>query len=163
MARAALHTSDLKIEQKESHSDDPHEREPEIIEADQDMLDRDYADRLKFMDEPVVIQINPSNEKNPANSFPVWVNGRGGEVLMGGRWVPVTYFPVGVELTTKRKYVEVLLRAKVDNVTTEVTDRGDDKINRVNHNTSALVNFTIIEDRNPRGRDWAAEVRRRNF
>lgn len=163
MARTALHTSDLKTEQKPDLSDDPRERDGDVVIADPDVIDQEYQERLAFMDEPMVIQITPSNEKNPTNHVPVWVNGRGAEVLLNGQWVSCTYFPVGVEITTKRKYVEILLRSKVDNVTTEVIDRDGDKENRVRRYTSALVNFTIIEDRNPRGAAWAAEVRRRNF
>lgn len=163
MARTALNTSDVKIEQK-APLVDGQDRGGEIVEADRSLLDGDYAERLAFMEEPVTIEIVPSGGDNPPTHYPVWVNGRGGEVLLGGQWVTMVYLPVGQPLTLKRKYVGVLAAAKADAVKTDVLDRhAENPRNIVHRTTSAACNFTILRDANPRGPAWLAELRRRQF
>jgi hypothetical protein len=93
---------------------------------------------------------------------PCWVNGKGAEVLVNGKWVEFGYLPVSQMLTTKRKYVEVLLRSKRDSVNTNVIERdNEDPQNIIERSTTSTALFSIIEDRNPRGAEWATELRRR--
>jgi hypothetical protein len=161
MPRAALHSEDIKIEQK-SDIVDVLERKPEIVRADK--IDTDHADALAFAEEPVKIRLEPSTDKNAAGYFPIWVNGKGCEVLMNGAWREMAYLPVGQIITIKRKYLEVIVRAKIDTVHTEVKEpESETPHNVVRRFTSAVHSFSVIEDNNPRGAAWLTEIRRRNM
>lgn len=171
MARRELHTSDVKIEQLKpidlATVDTSQDRAPEIIKGDGLMSKKDF-DALAFNEEQVTILISPSNEKNAPTSYPVWNNGKGAEVLVNGQWQEWKYLPVNVLLTTKRKYVEALLRAKVDRVETIVPNPGDSDLERFPGGkllrfTSGLCTFSIVEDKNPRGAEWAMRIRQQNF
>ena len=177
MARQELHSDAIKIEQKPDIRTDavqgPHKKDTEaplrdrsdIVFADSSMIgEKDMLERLAFDDEPVTIRLEPNTDPNSPTHFPIWVNGKGAEVFMNGRWIEMTYLPIGQVLTTKRKYVAVLACAKTDKVTTEVTEKESERPkNNVARFTSAIHSFSIIEDRNPRGAAWLAELRRRNF
>jgi hypothetical protein len=161
--RKEIHTSDVKIEQKAPLIGDLPERAPEIVRAEQ-VIDKNYADELAFNEEPVTIRIAPSTEKNAARHIYCAVNGIGCEVWTNGQWVQMPYIPVAQNLTVKRKYIEVLIRAKKDEITTDHQDVGSEYIdNRVNRMTSAVAALSIVEDKNPRGGAWATELMRRNF
>lgn len=161
--RREIHTSDVKIDQKAPLLNDGSDRAPEIVVADK-MPNTEYADELAFNEEPVTIRIAPSTEKNAARHIYCAVNGTGCEVMVNGQWKQMPYVPVAQVLTVKRKYVEVLIRAKKDEITTEHQDVGSEYIdNRVNRSTSAVAALSIIEDKNPRGGAWATELMRRNF
>ena len=54
--------------------------------ADATTLEKDYADQLKMAEDPVTIIIHPSQEKNPPQVVDCWVNGRGAEVFVNGKW-----------------------------------------------------------------------------
>ena len=169
MGRQELHTADVKIDQFEDLVGDValRDRESPIIRADKP-LNNDYLDELAFNEEPVTIRLEPSTDKNAATWFPIWVNGKGAEVLINDKWVEFGHLPVGVTLVVKRKYVEVILRAKIDTVTTEVaenrsTDSADNMENKVKRFTSALHSFSILYDKNPLGAAWLNEIRRRNM
>jgi len=163
--RRAVHTADIPIDQKSPLAGDGADREPEIVRAEQ-LPDAAYAKDLAFNEEPVTILINPSSEKNAARHIPVWVNGKGCEVWNNqvNGWVEMAYIPVGQPLTIKRKYLEVLIRAKKDEITTKHADVGAEYIdNQVQRTTSAVANISILEDKNPRGVVWFTELTRRNF
>ena len=163
MARTALNTSDVKIDQP-APIVDPKDRGGEIVEVGRSLLDGDYAERLAFMEEPVTIEIMPSGGDNPPTHYPVWVNGRGGEVLLGGQWVTMVYLPVGQPLTLKRKYVGVLAAAKSETVRHDAPDQRAATLLNIPHRTvSAACNFMVLQDANPRGPAWIAELRRRKF
>ncbi len=164
MPRKELHSDDLpQVEQRAPIPDNATEYEGDVILTDK-LPSTGYADDLAFMDEPVVIRLEPSSDKNAANVFPVWVNGQGAQVLMNGAWREITYLPVGQVLTVKRKVLEVIIRAKVDTVTTVIREMDAERPNNVIQRfTSAVMSFSVIEDRNPRGAGWIQEQRRRNL
>lgn len=173
MPRRALHTDDTKIEQKPdlkiNHGGPTDAKVPlpdrsgDIIEVD-GALNADYADALAFNEEPVTIRLEPSAEKNAPSAFPVWVNGKGCEVFENGRWNEITYIPVGRAFVVKRKYVEVIIRAKVDTVSTLVSEpESENPSNVIRRFSSAVHSFSILEDKNPKGAAWIQELRRRNF
>lgn len=162
MARQELHSSKLEIEQK------PPILDPSTYEGDIVLTERthnqDYLDELAFGEEPVTIRIEPSSDRNAAGAMPIWVNGRGAEVFQNGRWDVITYLPVGQVLVTKRKYLEVIIRAKVDTIHTKIQEMDSERPNNViNRFTSPVHSFSIIEDKNPRGAAWVTELRRRNL
>jgi hypothetical protein len=164
MARTALNTSDVAIEQKAPIVEE--KDRSEIVQASlTEIGKKEYLERLAMGEEPVTIVIEPSAEENAPHSYYCAVNGRGAECLgPDGQWRPIDWVPVGVQLVMKRKYVEVLVRAKKDRVTTDHGKVGEDNPhNKIVRVTSAVANVQIIEDKNPRGPAYFAELRRRQF
>lgn len=164
MARPEVHTSDMKVEQRPDvilPNEGKVDREADILIAGENSLDGDYAAALAFAEEPVTIRIEPSSERFAPKVVDLWVNGRGAEQLVNGRWIACGWLPVGEVVTTKRKYVEVLARAKTDNVQTKVTERnGEDPVNAVERFTSQRNPFSILKDANPKGHEWLLGVMR---
>lgn len=163
---APFHSDSVRIDQKPTiimpDSGKP-EHPGEVIIVDKP-INKDYLDELSFQEEPVMIILNPTAEKNAPTSFPVWVNGKGAEVFQNGRWDEIGYLPIGRRLIIKRKYLEVIIRAKLDLVTTAHDDATVERpVNRVNRATSSVHSFSILEDNNPKGRAWAEEMIRRNM
>lgn len=167
MPRRELHTSDVKIEQKpviDLATIDPTDRDPEIIRADPAALQKDYADALAFNEEPVEIHIEPGTGDFAPTHHYCAVNGKGAEARVGSRWVEFSWLPVNQTLIVKRKYVENLLRSKVDKVETIVPNVTDTVMNnRIRRVTTGACTFSIIRDDNPKGRAWFERIRRQNF
>lgn len=113
------------------------------------------AEALAFNEEPVEVMVYPSSEENAPLTVPCWVNGRGAEVYQNGRWNVLGFLPVGVRLITRRKYAEVLLRAKKDKISTDhqgtEVERPQNKVHRV---SSAVANIQVIRDNNPKSVEW---------
>ena len=111
--------------------------------------------KLQFMEEPVEISISADSRADiPETHVPVQVNGRGAECLVEGRWIPTTWLPVGMMITIKRKYLEVLLRSKTEVIKTD--PEGTDKPNPANRqrriNTS---NYAVSVHRDTaQGQEW---------
>lgn len=163
MARQELHSSTMPIEQKPPIVD-PSQYDGDIVTGEKIGPDTDYLDELKFMEEPVTIRLEPSSDRNAATAFPVWVNGKPAEVFQNNRWDEIGYLPVGRVLVTKRKYLEVIIRAKVDTIHTKTLEQDSERPNNVVQRfTSPVHSFSIIEDKNPRGPAWVTELRRRNL
>lgn len=163
MPRQELHSESLTIEQKPPILDDEIP-DGEIILTDKDLASKDYLEALQFMEEPVTIRLQPSSDKNAAMALPVTVNGKPAEVFQRGRWEEIGYLPVNQNLTIKRKVLEVIIRAKVDTINTQIVNpEAAQPGNQVNRFTSPLHSFSILEDKNPRGSAWVAEMMRRNY
>lgn len=159
MPRQELHSESVAIQQKPDILD-PADRDDEIVQVER--LDGAYADALRMAEEWITIILNPSHEKNAATTFPVWVNGKGAEVMINGRPVEMAWLPIGREITIRRKYVEVIARAKIDQIETAGTTR-DDTSNTIKRITYGVHSFSVMEDSNPKGRAWLTEILRRNF
>lgn len=129
-----------------------------ILPVDTPMINEEY-DAIAFMEEPVTIRLEVSGEKYAPTHVPVAVNGRGAEVLINGKWQLVHYVEVGRILTLKRKYVEVLARAKPTDIQTihedATVERPRNEVRRV---TRAGHPMTIIHDDNPRGHAWLTRI-----
>lgn len=131
-----------------------------IIAVDR-ALEDDYTLALKMAEEPVTIMIEPSQEENAPIVVDCWVNGKGAEVLdpLSGKWMELGCLPIGGAITTKRKYVEVLARAKITNIRTAHDDMNvADPQNRVIRNTSRKSVFSVIHDANPKSREWLTRL-----
>jgi hypothetical protein len=162
MARQELHSDTMKVEQR-APIVDPSTYDGDIVLTER-THNQDYLDELAFMEEPVTIRIEPSSDKNAAGAFPIWVNGKPAEVYQNNRWDEIGYLPVGRVLVVKRKVLEVIIRAKVDTVSTRILEMDSERPNNVVQRfTSPVHSFSIIEDRNPRGAAWVTELRRRNL
>lgn len=104
-------------------------------------------ERMKFMEEMVVVKVHDTTDKNE-DPFPtVWNDGK------------PCRFRRGREERVPRKFLEVLARAKFTTFgQVKVKDaNGDDTYAYVPH-TAHVYPFDVVEDPNPRGRDWLRGV-----
>lgn len=109
---------------------------------------------LAFMEEPMTIMLAESTDANADAFVFCAVNGEPADTRNKTPWLRR-----GVEITTKRKFVERLLRAKpVAIKSVEVV--GGDGARSIEYKRSSALRypFQVIEDQNPRGRDWLRKV-----
>lgn len=157
---------------RETHTADTAvtELEPVNLALDQDLvrerivippagpLDKVYADALAFAEEPVTIMIAKGVEKYAADHVSCWCNGDPAEVFIRGTWVKMGWLPVNRQITTKRKYVEILLRSKQTSYTTQHASESQDSNahidNHVVPNTSRKVQLSVIGDTSAKGAEW---------
>lgn len=124
-----------------------------IIRTDQqiDIVDGpalgEYTDKLAFNEEPVEVIVHESTDPNSAPLVDLYVNGR------------VQRFIRGQAQTVKRKYVEVLARAKQTGIRTSVAmDHAGNPVNRIERHTALRYPFSVQHDPNPKGRDWLRKL-----
>lgn len=160
-ARREQHTSDFPVGEMPSISLDPSQEvdRNRVQIADATALHDDYAKALAFAEEPVEVLINPpASERNPPQWVPCWNNGKGAEVLLNGQWVAFGQLPVNRALTTKRKYVEQLVRSRQTTYQTQHVAPEDATSTHVENHAIAHTNLTnqisILHDANPAGREW---------
>lgn len=160
-----LHTADMPIRQHSSITmpdlDQAFERDSDVEIFTEKQLQQHRAEALAFNEEPMMIRIEPSSEKNAPKCVDCWVNGKGAEVfdVQDNRWYAYGALPVGRVIITRRKYVEVLARSKKDDVSTEVIGPETEKPeNKVHRHTSQRAVFTVIDDRNPKGAEWLSRL-----
>jgi len=125
------------------------------------VLQKKYLQDLAFNEEPVMIRIASSNhgEKNPPKVVDCWCNGVKAEQFIDGKWVQCGWLPIDKPVITKRKYVEILLRSKRDQI--ETKHQGTDHENPENalvFNTHAVSLISIMQDKNPAGIDWLTQI-----
>lgn len=133
-------------------------RESDIVAADSTTV----FDQLAFNEEPITILVEASGREDFPVPPQVSVNGVPAEVWDGRRWLKMGFFPLGQEITTKRKYAEVLVGSKPQTVRTKVEELASGQTrNMVSRVAHARFPFTVIEDRNPNGRAWLQELRQR--
>lgn len=152
-----INTGDLELGQRGAVDLDL-PRDNESIVSVEGHINRDEFEALSFMEEPVTIMLNPSTEKNAARVVDCWVNGRGAEHLQNGKWMVCGWLPVGVPVTTKRKYVEVLARAKPENITTEVKKYEDREDNIALRTSYVKYPFSVLKDDSPKGAAWLVKI-----
>ena len=152
-AQRELHPDDVKIAQKPPIVDREDMLE-EIVLAPE-VLQKNYADALAFAEEPVTVRLERSAEKFAPKFVDVTCNGKGAEVLVNRRWVETKVLPVGMPVTTKRKYVEILLKSKIDTINTDSGKIDEDsEKNLIERSTSQKSPLSIIRDDNPKGVAW---------
>ena len=156
-----IHTSDMPLTQKDDIDLDGVIIHGEALANISNDAKSTYMANLAFNEEPMTILIEENSRSDfPETFVPVSVNGVGAEVFENGKWLSVGWLPIGREVTTKRKYVEVLARSKSDSVKTQHEDATiANPRNTVSRRTSANYPMSILEDRNPRGREWLTNVR----
>lgn len=110
-------------------------------------LPTSQADKLAFAEEPIVIRLEPSSERNAPRYASVSVNG-------DTKWIPV-----GVPVKLRRKHVEVLARAQPFGVETQTgTAMEANPANRVIKTPYRRFPFTVLKDDNPLGAKWLNKV-----
>ena len=145
-----LNNTELPKRTLDALTDDPDADRGEILIADASSLASDYAAALAFNEEPVTILLHRGREKNAPTHEHVSVNGQ------------TIWIPVDQPTRIARKFVEVLARAQPMNVSTDSGESPGDQItfNNVNRSLSSLCSFSVLEDKNPRGREWLTRVMR---
>ena len=131
----------------------------DIIEARAEDADKSHLDEMKFQNEPVLIYIHPQPTEHPDICVPCFVNGMGAEVWDAHlhRWLSIGFFPVERNIITRRKYVEVIGRARVENIHNEISYKLDKHtLNNIRRRQGARWPFSIRKDWNtsPRAQGW---------
>ena len=117
------------------------------------------VEALAFNEEPIEVLIYPSSEENAPLVVDCWVNGRGAEVFTNGAWHSMGCLPVGIRVITRRKYAEVLLRAKRDKIQTHHEDSTVERPkNTVTRVSSSVANIQVVHDNNPKGIEWVRRM-----
>lgn len=107
---------------------------------------KSYVDEMEFMEEQVVVRVHQSSDKNAEAIVTVWNDGK------------PQRFQRGVAQIVKRKYVEVLARAKPFSVSTpEGTDGNGNRNTSIKTQTGLLYPFEM-HDKNPLGQAWLQRV-----
>lgn len=121
--------------------------EPAQVEVVDRPVDKQWAEQMAFMDEIVTVMVHESTDENAEPIVEVFCNG-----------VPQRFIR-GKEQPVKRKFVEVMARAKGTRYSQEkYTDaNGVEGYRQVPH-TALRYPFTVSEDKNPRGKDWLKSV-----
>lgn len=165
LRRHELDSRSLPIGQKEKVAlpplDQAVEHEPLIVVPETALLKDDY-EKLAFNEEPLTILIHRSGEKfAPRCTDYVAVNGRPAEMLCKNGWIAIGYLPRGQSIIVKRKVVERLALSKMDHIsTTVITHDNEDPQNYVERTTVSMASFTVLDDKNPKGTEWLAQLYR---
>jgi hypothetical protein len=107
----------------------------------------DHAAQLAFLSEFVKINIHESGDPTAENPVQLGINGR------------QVFIRRGVDTIVRRMYVEMLLRAKPEGITTQQVRDGDGDVKNLVHKRRALkYPFSIVQDDNPKGRAWMRKI-----
>jgi hypothetical protein len=110
-------------------------------------LPREAFEMEAFMNEPVTIVVNPPNDADEPMLVQVGVNGVN------------QFIPRGERIAVKRKYVEVLARAKRTDFAQTLDERmGEQEFNKVRTMHSLRFPFSVLHDPNPNGGAWLTGV-----
>lgn len=109
-------------------------------------MPKDALDLEAFMNEPVTIIVNPATDPDEPRLVQVGVNGVN------------QFLARGEPITVKRKYVEVLARAKRTNFTQTLDERLGEGMNHLKAMHLLRFPFSVIEDRNSNGGPWLRGV-----
>lgn len=150
-----VHSDDFKTGQRGSRNLDIPAESETLISLGDGLEDNPeaYHAALSFMEEPVTIVISPSSEKNAPTTVQCWVNGKGAEHFRNGKWLQCGWLPIGQQVVTRRKYVEVLARAKSENVSTRVMKHEGREDNLADRVASTKYPLSIQGD-TPQGFEW---------
>jgi hypothetical protein len=107
-------------------------------------LSSDHAKELLFMEEYVTVLIPAGNNPDAEEQF----------VDVGNNGVR-QFIQRGVEQRIKRKFVEVLARAKREKISTpEFTDATGARATKIVRTPALIHGFQVTEDKNPNGHAW---------
>lgn len=157
--RKEVHTGDMEVGQK---SDIDIGLDAQIVHGEglPNLADQKFMTDLAFMEDPVTIRIEENSRSDfPETHVPVAVQGRNAQVFQNGQWLEIGWLPIGVPLITKRKFVEVLARAKSDSIRTNHEDANVERPrNTIARRTSSNYPLSVIHDANPRGHEWLSQI-----
>ena len=107
----------------------------------------DHAEKLKFMEDQMLITIHETTDPTAERIIPIGVNGS------------MQHFTRGTAIKTKRKFVDALARARPFNVSTpEYNDANGDRATKLVTESALKYPFTVNYDPSPKGRAWLQAV-----
>jgi hypothetical protein len=114
---------------------------------------KDWADKMRFMNEMITIRIQETTNPNEEPRVPVCVNGMRSHPVYGN------HLPRGIELSVKRYVAEALLRAKPINVKTVKTiDHDGNDTSKIVRSIGTAYPFEMI-NATSRDTDWLRSIR----
>lgn len=121
--------------------------EPSQIEAVDGPVNKEWAEAMRFNEEILEVVVHESAEKNAEKIIEVFNNG-----------IPQR-FVRGQKQPVKRKYVEVLAKAKITTYTQEkrTDDDGNQSYVNIPH-TACRYPFAVLSDPSPNGSAWLQKV-----
>lgn len=122
------------------------ERTDQVIQVVDGPSLGEYAAELAFNEEVLQVMVHESTDKNAEQMVDVYVNGTPQRFLRGH------------VQSVKRKFVEVLARAKPQSITTSVQTTNEDVINKVLKSSALRYPFSVHFDPNPKGPAWLRKV-----
>lgn len=109
-------------------------------------LPKDALEMESFMNEMVTIVVNPSQDPDDPKLVQVGVNGVN------------QFIPRGTPIAVKRKYIEVLARAKRTDFAQTLDERLGEQMNHLHPMHSLRFPFSVVRDTNPDGGAWLIGV-----
>lgn len=143
-----IYTGDLNVGQPSPIAvppEGPIVREPEQIAALDKPIEDEYLKALKFGEDEMEVMLQPSSDENAPQMIDATVNGE------------TVWLKVNQRTRIKRKFVEVLLRAKpitVQTIHESVANRPEVVNNQLRRTTRAKFPLSILRDPSPAGNEW---------
>ena len=124
------------------------------IKADQETVEpivgnQDFAKLAAdeaFLNEHVEVIVHPTTDENQPSQFIVNVNGTNQPIIRG------------VQMSIRRKYVEVLARMKETKYTQVTPNPAAPDVSEMRARHGLCYPFEVVRDDNPRGRAWLQHV-----
>lgn len=121
--------------------------EPDLVEPADRVVNKDWADMMAFNEEVIEVMVHESTDKNAEAIVEVFNNG-----------IPQRFIR-GQKQMVKRKFVEVLAKAKPTNYTQRAeSDRDFTEGGAFVPHTAIRYPFSVTNDPNPRGADWLRSI-----
>lgn len=159
-----VNSADLPMAQAPALDQSAMEDRGEVVVPVAGSLAKDYAAALAFNEDPLTIRIERGPEEHAPLVVDCWVNGEGAEVFnpSTGKWVKMSCLPIGGVITTKRKYVEVLARSRVDRYHGKQTNQNPAENEdgwKIRPSTSQSHSFSVIHDpAGAKGVEWLTRL-----
>ncbi len=134
------------------------------IQIVEKMPDQEYNERLEFANQSVTGVITPSSAQKAPRYVYCAIQGQGAEVWneRTKSWLRMKFVPVNTVLTMKRKYWEVLARARTDTAETRQVNMNPDPHTdgyELVTETAAAHPFSVRHDpAGARGHEWLTRV-----
>lgn len=111
-------------------------------------LEKSYADQLAFLEEPVEVMVAEPQDEKESNLVQLFVQGRSQMIIPGQ------------PIVIKRKYLEVLARAKQIRYkpVVKINDLTGAPVNMMIPRLVLRYNFSVIQDKNPKGAEWLRRI-----
>lgn len=124
-------------------------RPDQMVEPVTDLINfESHAAHLAFLEELLIINVAETADPNMENPVVLGINGRNVAIWRGQ------------DTIVKRKYVEMLLRAKPETIRTRQERNGEGDVkNHIDKMRALKYPFSIVREDNPRGKAWARKIR----
>ena len=111
-------------------------------------LEKSYAEQLAFLEEPVEVMVAEPQDEKESNLVQLFVQGRSQMIIPGQ------------PIIIKRKYLEVLARAKQIRYkpVVKINDLTGAPVNMMIPRLVLRYNFSVIQDKNPKGAEWLRRI-----